>query len=463
MAVVSLVPIVLVGDLIYKVIATRIGFEIGLVHRLSIGLAMGIGAATLALFYVSLISTRSAFSLTIGLFVLASLLYLGFLLLTGFSRKSKKPDLVRVSLLCVLGLTLVGILWYVSWQAGLGFDGYHHWGIKAKGSFLDGGWILTRAGLSRFAHPAYPLLVPSIQAWIYTFIGEVDEGAVKIIFVIFYLALGGLFFHAVRQLFTRLLAAFFTVLMLSTPLLAITALSAYADVSMTFFLFGSVLFLTKWLDERRMADLVIGSLLSGLLLLVKREAAVYWVVIFLFILGYFLLTRKSAQKRMTIFQMLFFPATAIFIAGSWFLFLQITGIDSGSFETPTLALLFERSERIVVMVQKLVRELFFNFGAWGILWYLFVFTSIWQWRRFTRPSSFLLWISVVLPILLLSISFVFSVWDDYTLHVDTALSRLVLHTVPLAWLFIAKQSSELQAWYQELRYRIGAETIGTNR
>ena len=450
-AIITLIPVILVGDLIHRAIYKNSGEQLEISHRWPLALAFGMGAVTLLLFYTSLINTRMAFTVTLGILVLVSVVYLIVSAPGGLSGVQGAARRRTTFLLLLGGALLVAILWYVSREAGPGYDSYAHWGIKAKASFLDGGWNLTREGLRRFSHPAYPLLVPSLQAWVYTVLGEVNEGAVKIVFILMYLSLGGLFYFAVRRLFSRLLAIFFTLLMMSTPLLAISTLAAYADVPLMFFLFGSVLFLTNWLDDRRWEDLLIGAVLAGLMLLVKREAVVYWVVIFVFIAGYYFLSRKTSRSSISSRQMLVFPAAAVLIAGSWFLLLQITEVEQGSFESPSLDLLFDRSARLAVIARSLFRELFLNFGAWGILWYLFVGTTIWKWRRLSSPSVLLPWISVVFPVLLLNLSFVFSTWDEYTLHIDTALSRLILHVVPLAWLFIAKQGFELQGWFNELK------------
>jgi len=457
-ATVSLIPIFLIGDLLYRIFAAKYSVAISVFLRWPVTLAFGVGAAALCLFYISLIDTKLAFTIVIGGFIAVSVSYLVALILRRSDRKRMHFSLTHGVLLLAFSLFLLAVLWFVSQKAGLGHDGYYHWGIKAKASFMDGGWNLTREGLERFTHPSYPLLVPSQQAWIYTFLGEVDEGAVKIIFVLFYLALGSLFFHAVRREYDRLLAIFFTILMLSTPLLALTALSAYADVPMMFFFFGSVLFLTRWLDDGGQGDLLIGAIFAGLMLLVKDEAIVYWAVIFLFILGYYLHSKRVGRKPVSLNQMLLLPFVAILIAGSWFVFVRIAGIEAGSFETLSLSLLLERGNRLAVVAQMLLRELFLNFGAWGILWYLFVALLVWQRRLLAKPSVLLLGVSVVVPILLLTFSFVFSVWDDYTAHVETALSRLILHTAPLAWLFIAQQGSELQAWYNELRHGVVNES-----
>jgi len=265
-AVISLIPVILVGDLIHRAIYTKSEEQLEISRRWPLALAFGIGAVTLVLFYSSLINTRLALSVTIGLLVLVSLVYLVASARGGFPGAKRSASQRTAFLLLLAGALLVAILWYVSQEAGPGYDSYAHWGIKAKASFLDGGWNLTGEGLRRFRHPAYPLLVPSLQAWVYTILGDVDEGAVKIVFILMYLSLVGLFYFAVRQFFNKLLSVFFTLLMMSTPLLAISTLAAYADVPLMFFLFGSILFLTKWLDDWQRENLLIGAVLAGLML-----------------------------------------------------------------------------------------------------------------------------------------------------------------------------------------------------
>jgi 4-amino-4-deoxy-L-arabinose transferase-like glycosyltransferase len=162
-------------------------------------------------------------------------------------------------------------------------------------------------------------------------LGQVDDQAVKIVLVMFYLALGALFYHAVRPFFNKILTVFFTLLMMSTPLLALSALAAYADIPLMFFLFGSVFFLIKWLGKGQIRDMVIGAVLAAFLLLVKREGTIYWLVLLGFLVGQYLSSRRKGQRSVPVGHTLVFPIVAILIAGSWFILLRFTSIEYGSF------------------------------------------------------------------------------------------------------------------------------------
>src|SRR5262249_1344171 len=126
-------------------------------------------------------------------------------------------------------------------RRGLGWDGVAVWGLKAKAAFADGGFPgpyfhdLSRQG----SHPGYPLFVPLAEAWVYRCIGQVDECAVKLLFVAFYVALVALFYGGVRREgFTATFSLGFTAALATVPLLRAQAMSGEADVPLAFVVFA---------------------------------------------------------------------------------------------------------------------------------------------------------------------------------------------------------------------------------
>jgi len=51
-------------------------------------------------------------------------------------------------------------------------------------------------------------------------------------------------------------------------------------------------------------------------------------------------------------------------------------------------------------------------------------------------------LSVIVPFAVLDFAYVFSVWNPFTLHIDTSLNRLVLQQIPGAMLFVALQCAD---------------------
>jgi len=448
----SLIPIMLLGDLVFQQIARRIQISAPFALRLALDWALGTGTVTLIVFYSSLINASSGYLTSIALISILAVFQIIRILKNTYITKNNATIFTRkYGLFILLILIMIGGLWYVAAAAGLGLDGTAHWGIKAKASFLEGGWILIPSGLSRFPHHNYPLLVPTQQGWLYTFVNAVDPEAVKIIFVLFYLALGFLFYHAVRRYYTSILAILYTLLMMTTPLLAITSLAAYADVALMVFVFGSVIFIREWLENDDRSQMILGATLAAFALLVKMEGMVYWLVSFTFIMGYasWFSWRNNSSKLLV--QALLFPLSAALIAGSWFVYTWQADLDVKNFASPTIAFLVGNKDRLPVILDQVARQLFLGIGYWGVLWLLFVLVTIWKWRSLARANAFYLWLCVVAPLGVLSFTFLFSLWSRYILHIETALPRIILHTVPIAWLFVASQTNEINVWIQSVR------------
>jgi len=451
-ALATLIPIILLGDLTFQLAGKKIQSSMPLGQRFALDWALGTGGLTLIVFYSSLINANSGYLASIAITSLLGLIHLlRVLRSSNATRGITGKVLKKYGAILLIFLFLLAILWYVAGAAGLGFDGTAHWGIKAKASFLEGGWVLIPPGLNRFPHQNYPLLVPTQQGWLYTFENAVDPNAVKIIFVSFYLALGTLFYHAVRYRYTPVIALLYSLLVMTTPLLAISSLPAYADIPLMVFVLGSVVFISKWLQTGEKSQMVLGAVLAAYALLVKMEGLVYWLFSFIFIMVYAAWFYRNNKAARILKQALLFPLITIAIAGSWFLYTWQSNLGVNNFNSPTISSLVERIDRLPVIFNYLTRLLFFGMGYWGLLWLIFVVVSIWKWRSLARVDVLYIWLSVTAPIFALSISFVFSQWPSYITHFETALPRLVMQTVPIAWLFIASQISEINEWFQSIK------------
>jgi len=74
-------------------------------------------------------------------------------------------------------------------------------------------------------------------------------------------------------------------------------------------------------------------------------------------------------------------------------------------------------------------------GLWSIFW-LFVLVAVIYLLIARNFSRLLLAIGVLGPIILYSLTYVFSAWPSYTAHVTSSLPRLLLHVMRAAWLAI---------------------------
>ncbi|HEX7976117.1 MAG TPA: hypothetical protein VF498_17040 [Anaerolineales bacterium] len=83
-------------------------------------------------------------------------------------------------------------------------------------------------------------------------------------------------------------------------------------------------------------------------------------------------------------------------------------------------------------------------ASWGLLWGLFLLAAL-NPRRLTTGEGYLL-VSVLAYIGLMSGAFLFSAWQPFTLHIESALQRLLLHVAPAALLFVSARMGEIDDW-----------------
>lgn len=337
-------------------------------------------------------------------------------------------------LLLAVCLLLAATIAHVTLVAGLGWDGLAIWGLKAKAIFTEGG---VSQGLfhdlsRQWSHLNYPLLLPATEAWLYHFLGQVNEGAVKVVFVAFEFSLLALFYSALRRQHAAWYAAVFTFILGSMPALVRNGSTGYADVPLSALAFGSSAFLYLWLEEGRRSDLWLSAVLAALAPWAKREGAVLWLID----LGAVLLLAGRARGwalRERFRAGLAFALPALLVA-PWFVFAAWQRLPDNDFAISAAALA-SHVARLPVLARLLLGQLA-DVRSWGILWEGVALAALWRQRGATRGERYLL-AAVGAYIVLLTGAFVFSTWEPYVAHVGASLERLVLHVCPAALLYVA--------------------------
>jgi hypothetical protein len=441
---VALAILLLTGSCVLVLIAPGGGVPS---ERLPLALVLGAGFVSLEMSWLALIGIRRVFAA--ALLVQAIVWAAAFLLGTGFRPRSIAPTGGRG--IGRWGAVFIAVLvWAVSGvvigtaRRGLGWDGVAVWGLKGKAAFVDGGFPGPYFhDLSRqWSHPDYPLFVPLAEAWVYRCIGQVDECAVKLLFVAFYVALLALFYGGVRREgFTATFSLGFTAALATVPLLRAQAMSGEADVPLALVVFASTLSLYGWLRRGARTDLVLAAVLSALGAWVKKEGSIHWAVNLLAIVA--LGTAVGRSRRDVAVGVSLFVVAYLAILGPWFAFLSVAP-GAGDFVVD-LTSLHRGLSRIPVIAGRLVAELM-AVRQWGALWLLFAAVTI-TWRQKLRcdATRVYLLVAALLPLVVLCGAYVFSVWDPFTRHIETSLYRLVLHAVPVAVFLAALQLDHLGA------------------
>lgn len=440
----SVGAVLIVGDFVARFLRPE---PPSFTERMPLALALGSGFVALGIFYFSFLNNRYAVLLTLGASVLIIAMYgrklladLKYLLSKSRYMEQKSGLLITfVPLWFLFGLAVA-----VATATDLGFDGLINWGFKAQVAFVQGGWESSyfTDPWKQFTHQDYPLLVPSLETWAYTFLRSVDEQSIKIIFPLFYLSLLSLFYGALRSRHSIIFSLLFVLLLGSTPYLAsLAAPSGYADVPLMLYTFAAIVFIHRWMEGGKNSDLAVGALVSALGVWAKREGIIYWLFNLLAILTWVWLTRnRHAPNRAS--PIIFFLLPAAMIIAPWFAFLAYYRVPTSDFAFSMVSLAWNR---LPIVAATAIKQ-FFDIGLWGGLWVLFFIFSFLRRNSFHNTPDTYVWLGAFLPFLLLEASFLFSVWEPFTEHLALASERLCLQQVPIAWYWLALQSSSLDSW-----------------
>lgn len=445
----STLPILLAGDFWRQLFTASQPISFG--QRWSLALALGAGFVTLLHFDLSLLVHSQALTLTIIITMLISIIQLWrqrFVLQSWRQHLPFKNFIYKNWLIGGLAIIFFCVVFAVSSQAGLGHDGYAFWGYNAKVIFYEGGRPLPIGRFANIPHLDYPLLVPTMEAWIYRFLGGVDETAVKIIFVLFYAALTLLFYDAVRQKYGSILSLFFTALMALTPqLAAVSALSGYADVPLMLYVWEMAVLCQNWLNKGNQHNLFLGGILAAIAFWVKREGAVYFVVntvLIILAVGWFSTPAKG--KKLTAISLYLLPG--LLIITPWLLYLRWWQIPNSDFSAFTMNNIEQYVSRLPIILMLLSKQLFLAIERWGLLWWIFVISL--AFKGLHQEARWHILLLIILPVASLSFAFILSSWQPFTTHINISLERLILHTVPLAWYLIVLQATGLNQWLSNL-------------
>jgi hypothetical protein len=372
----------------------------------------------------------------------------GFCILIGvWGIRSRTPEGRNIALdvrLLAVSMVLICIVSLLAWRFSLGWDGLFIFEIKARMAFFNGGVVPAAyySDLSRvWSHPAYPLLLPLTESWIYLWLGYPDQQMVKIIFPFFFVSALAMFFVVNsdnrRSMFVSL------GLLMTTPLVWIGAGSAtlgYADFPLAVFYLAAIVYL---LEYRRTGEFKVLRL-SGLLLAagcwLKREGMVLWAVAMLLMVVSMLDKNEwRAGGGKTILRDLFrmiqvaIPGLAVLVLWHYFLFIKHVHTNE-DFLPVTFASLQTNYHRIPAICGSLLHE-FLRVRHWGVFWLLSLIAGIWC--AVKRRRQFLIF-AVFAPIVVYCGTYIFSAWKNYDQHMESSFSRLLLQVSLVAIIMVTK-------------------------
>jgi hypothetical protein len=159
------------------------------------------------------------------------------------------------------------------------WDGICVWGLKAKVVFYDtirDTNYFQRRELS-YSNPMYPLLWPTMYAWVASVLGRWDDLGIFILNPLNLIALAILFYCATRRFAARTTALAVTAMLVSLPALIYYTECAQADVPLMLISAASFFCLFDWMQSRRLPSLLLAALLMGGAMFTKEEGKIIFV------------------------------------------------------------------------------------------------------------------------------------------------------------------------------------------
>lgn len=340
------------------------------------------------------------------------------------------------------------LLLLASLHTPLGWDGLFNFELKARLIFENtpsGRFpIAYLSDASRaWSHPQYPLMVPFAEFWIYSWLGRVDQAAIKILFPLFYFSLVGVLCGAIRRISdARISLAIAVAIGLLPPFTLLPgAASGYADVPLAAALAGSVSFAFLALRTGNTEAWTLAGVLSAIATWTKSEGVLLAGCVGIVALAALLWNRRSTALKQcatnigslrSMLALLWIPLVA---AGPWLLLQQRYGLPSVDFLPLSAGVMIENVGRLPAIVKLVGRELLLP-GHWGLIWPAFGSALLVMIRvgRADASKWFLIG-TVVLPLVLYSLVFMWSAWSDPMEHARWALPRLLVPLAPMALVF----------------------------
>ena len=327
------------------------------------------------------------------------------------------------------------IIFVVCLKHTLGWDGLFNWELKARYAFLNSG-VLPQSYYSSpgraFSHPEYPLAIPFTGLWLYLWMGEPHQFWIKTMFPLFYIA-GALLvaLFITRLTGKRWLGLLIALLLPFVPFVTASrggVIVGYADIPLSVYYVTALGYLLCAFERNMSYSFTIYGASLTLIPWIKSEGVILWSLLALIGLAVGLYQHRIRSAILSIL-----PGLLLTIGWRCYLKTMHCLVPS-DFSQPTLHLLSHNLNRLGTISGKAFAEVT-DTSDWSIFWLLTLIAIIYLLVS-RRLSRLFLAISVVGPIILYLLAYIFSAWSSYTAHITSSFPRLLLHVMPAAWLAI---------------------------
>lgn len=319
-----------------------------------------------------------------------------------------------------------------------GWDAWSVWNFKAKFLFLSmGEWKnLFDVRLWRTS-PHYPLLLPLINIWGWTFAKSPSSFVPQLTSVVFTFLVAGLLFSTLKSFTKNAFSLFAPLLLITLPFYNTLATSQYCDIVLSYYCLASVYCLIMTIHLNKSSYAFLAGVFTGMLAFTKPEGLIASLLLLAIGLTQFLLfERKKIQLKTKRAPLLFLSLGALlaFLPSIFFKSFCSPGnqtfINGFMSESNPVSLY-----RLKMIFAFLLLEL--KSGKWNGIWILLVLGLVLsKGRCFSKTTSLIpffafTYVTVVLFYYFLNTYFLIDWWLSVTL------SRILFSLLPilLFWMF----------------------------
>jgi len=164
------------------------------------------------------------------------------------------------------------------------WDAISCWSLKGIAFFIDG--IINNFYTAHdygFSHPSYPLYLPLMQTWLLSWMGQINENILKIIFPLFYLSLLSILYYLFRQKMGRLLSVVLVFIVSVLPIIIDHGYIEYTNLLFSVAMLIAIYFfyLAKVMKGKT-SFLILSAIFFSIMALTRSEGIIY-VVLFIII------------------------------------------------------------------------------------------------------------------------------------------------------------------------------------
>lgn len=391
---------------------------------LAIGLSYGVG--------IGLISFQLFMYARIGIAWQRELILVPWLLFFAFmfvhhrrnflfhSPKSPRFSGVDFLLVVSIGISITYVIFEALIRPVTAWDGWATWLLESKIFFLDG---TINPQIFTYLDSTYPLVIKMLGTFVYLMIGSVDDTAVLLTSVAFYLFTALLLFAVLQKRYGFRYALFFTFLLVTTQNVIRHGgrlEAGLADLPLGYYFFSCAILLLEYYERSRFKTLMLLCVLLGITQLIKVEANFFTILVVLLVV--LRMVQQKLYHQMFILLFWFIPLV------DWYLYRKMHGLQKNYFTVFTFGITASKSiDAIVGTLKELV-----NIKSWNFLWIIY-FSLLFSLSARKRKEVALLHLLILSQLTIYVLIYIITVGSSP----ESSIERLLIHLAPLSFYAVA--------------------------